>query len=176
MALVFLVGGLATSAAAAPPGETKIVASDGAASDWFGFSVAVSGNTMVVGAPDDDVRTGSAYVFTGSGDGWSEAAKLAASDGDTNDIFGNSVAVSGATIVIGARFDDDNGSNSGSVYVFTRSGDGWSEAAKLTASDGDVDDSFGFSVAISGSTIVVGAPRDDGFVGSAYVYPPKSWK
>ena len=109
--------------------------------DHFGYSVAVDGNTAVVGAYKDDNNSGdsgSAYVFTRSSPTapWSWAAKLAASDGAGNDEFGISVAVHDDTIVVGAHQDDDSGTDSGSAYVFTRDSSGWSQTAKLIASDG----------------------------------------
>ncbi|MGJ8643280.1 MAG: hypothetical protein ACSHX9_07730 [Luteolibacter sp.] len=157
--------------------ETKLHADDAAAVDIFGFSVAISGDSVVVGAYADDaaaVDSGSAYVFTRSGTSWSQQAKLTADDAAENDRFGYSVAISGDTIVVGADLDDDGGSGSGSAYVFTRSGTSWSQQAKLTASDAAEFDRFGFSVAISGDSVVVGAHFDDsaafGDSGSAYVF------
>ena len=144
--------------------QAKLLASDGAAGDEFGFSVAVSGDTAVVGAFRDDdkgTESGSAYVFVRSGTTWTQQAKLLASDGRLFDIFGISIAVSGDTVVVGASFDDDNGSASGSAYVFARSGTTWTQQAKLLASDGAFFDTFGTSVAVSGDTAVVGAFRDD---------------
>ena len=100
----------------------KLTAADGAANDQFGYSVAVDGDTAVVGANFDDHNasdSGSAYVFTrGESGGWSQATKLTASDGAANDQFGHSVAVAGDTAVVGAHFDDDNGSKSGPAYAF----------------------------------------------------------
>ena len=169
----------------------KLVASDGAASDGFGYSVAVSGDTVVVGAYGDDDHgwtSGSAYVFESPFGGWSgtvnEAAKLFASDGAPNDLFGYSVAVSGDTVVVGAFGDDDSGSTSGSAYIFENPVGGWAgvlnEAAKLLASDGAVGDDLGWSVAISGDTVAVGALFDDDNStnsGSAYVFsePVGGW-
>ncbi|MDJ0610037.1 MAG: FG-GAP repeat protein [Kiloniellales bacterium] len=156
--------------------QAKLTAGDGAASDLFGWSVAISGNTAVVGARGDDdagSASGSAYVFQRSGTAWSEQAKLTAGDGASLDLFGTSVGISGDTVVAGAPQDDDTGSNSGSAYVFQRSGTAWSEQAKLTASDGAADDIFGESVGISGDAVVVGAFRDDDLgsdSGSAYVF------
>jgi len=156
--------------------QDKLTASDGTAYDYFGESVAISGETVVVGAWGDDDNgsaSGSAYVFVRSGDSWTQQDKLTAGDGAAYDYFGISVAISEDTIVIGARGDDDNGSVSGSAYVFVRSGDSWTQQDKLTASDGAADDYFGESVAISGDTIVVGACRDDdngSASGSAYVF------
>jgi hypothetical protein len=105
---------------------------------------------------------------------WNQQAKLTASDAAANDEFGNAVAVSGNTAVVGGWLDDDGGTSSGSVYVFVRSGGSWSQQAKLTASDANFNDLFGFSVAISGDTAVDGAPYTDGdggtSNGSAYVF------
>jgi hypothetical protein len=159
--------------------QTKLTASDGAATDRFGISVSLSGDTAVVGAYFDDVGAntdqGSVYVFTRSGTTWTQQAKLTASDGAANDQFGNQVALSGDTAVVGA-YRDDAGANTdqGSAYIFTRSGTTWTQQAKLTAFDGAAGDLFGYSVATFGETAVVGAYTDDvGAIpdqGSAYVF------
>ena len=97
----------------------KLLASDGAAGDRLGFAVAVSGDTAVVGAPHDSDNggvSGSAYVFVRNGTSWDQQAKLLASDGVAGDVFGTSVAVSGDTVVVSAKGDDDNGNGSGSAY------------------------------------------------------------
>jgi hypothetical protein len=160
----------------------KLTASDGAGYDYFGSSVSISGDTVVVGALYDDdngSNSGSAYIFSrdqGGADAWGQVAKLTASDGATYDVFGNSVSISGDTVVVGAYQDDDHGSNSGSAYIFGRDqggADAWGQVAKLTAVDGTSDDHFGFSVSICGDTVVVGAEGDDvsGWnSGSAYVF------
>ena len=138
----------------------------------FGYSVAVSGNTTVIGASGDDYNTGAAYVYTNTGGIWTET-KLTADDGEVYDYFGWSVAIDGNTIVVGANGDDDNGSSSGSVYVFSNAGGTWMQTAKLTADDGERFDNFGYSVAIDGNTIVVGANGDDdngSGSGSVYVF------
>ena len=150
----------------------KLTASDAAADDLFGISVAVSGSTAVIGAYQDDDHgnaSGSAYVFdiaTGS-----ELLKLTASDASANDLFGYSVAISGNAAVIGAYQNDDHGSASGSAYVFdVTTGN---ELFKLTASDASAGDRFGASVALSGNAAVIGAYQDDdmgGASGSAYVF------
>ena len=146
--------------------EQKVIASDGAAYDYFGVSVALSGDTALVGAYYDDVgansEQGSAYVFTRSGTTWTQQGQLTASDGAELDLFGVSVALSGDTALVGA-FLDDVGANSyqGSAYVFTRSGTTWSQQGQLTASDGAAGDLFGISVALSGDTALVGAFLDD---------------
>ena len=156
----------------------KLTASDAAEQDRFGSSVAISGDILVVGSPfDDDAGSlsGSAYVFQRDGHGWSEVAKLRAADAATNDLFGDSVAISGQTIVVGASRDDDGASDSGSAYVFRSDDDWvtWSQVAKLRADDAATADQFGSSVAISGDILVVGSPLDDDAgsgSGSAYVF------
>ncbi len=156
--------------------QTKLTASDAAAGDEFGYSVAIYGDTAVIAAPRDDDKgddSGSAYVFTRSGSSWSPQAKLTASDGAAGDVFGISVAISGDTVVIGADLTDEKGSNSGAAYVFSRSGNTWSQQVKLTADDGAAGDLFGIRVALSGDTAVIGAARDDdkgSESGSAYVF------
>jgi hypothetical protein len=143
----------------------------------FGTSVAVDGNTAVVGALGDNGiggNTGSAYVFVRSGSTWTVQAHLFASDGGDADLFGASVAISGNTVVVGAYFDDSPSSQEGSAYVFVRSGTTWTQQAKLVAPDASVADFFGFSVAVSGDTALVGAPGDDTVAGtdagSAHVF------
>ena len=164
----------------------KLTADDGAANDWFGRSVSIDGDTMVVGALQDNDKgtdVGSAYVFTRdtAGDlasGWTQVAKLTAGDGAANDYFGNTASIDGDTVVIGANGDDDKGDDSGSAYVFTRDTAGdlasnWTQVAKLTAGDGAADDQFARSVSNEGDTIVIGAYRDDddgSMSGSAYVF------
>jgi FG-GAP repeat protein/List-Bact-rpt repeat protein len=159
-----------------PPGgwtnttqTAELTASDGAASDGFGSSVAVAGNTIVAGAPSHKVGAnagqGAAYVFTMPAGGWvnaTQTAELTASDGAASDGFGSSVAVAGSTIVAGAR-NHKVGANAGqgAAYVFTMPTAGpWVDAtqiAELTASDGASGEQFGSAVAISGGTIVAGA-------------------
>ena len=160
--------------ASGPPTDqfAKLTASDGAVSDEFGRSVAISGTTAIVGAYLDDDNgssSGSAYLYDTASS--QQIAKLTASDGEASDLFGLSVAISGATAIVGASQDDDNGANSGSAYLFdTASG---RQIAKLTASDGAAGDRFGRSVAISGTTAIVGAYLDDdngSGSGSAYLF------
>ena len=145
--------------------QAKLTASDAAADDRFGISVAVAGDTAVVGAFLDDTLAGtdagSAYVFVRSGGAWTQQAKLTASDAAADDPFGDSVAVAGDTAVVGALDDTLAGTDAGSAYVFVRSGGAWTQQAKLTASDAAADDQFGYSVAVAGDTAVVGAYFDD---------------
>ena len=142
--------------------KAKLIAVDGAANDEFGISVAVNGDTVVVGARQNDTSSGAAYLFTEVSGVWKHVAKLTADDGAANDEFGISVAVDGDTIVVGAHQDDDNGDLSGSAYVFTRdSAGGWRQRDKLTVSAGEAGDRYGYSVGVSGDAIVVGAYSDD---------------
>ena len=166
----------------------KLTASDGVGGDVLGSSVAISGDTVVVGAPNAKVganqQQGAAYVFVKSSNGWADAtetAKLTASDGASGDQFGTSVAVSGATVVVGAPFAANS---QGAAYVFVEPGNGWAnatETAKLTASDGTSTNWFGYSVGVSGDTVVAGAPLAavgaNQFQGAAYVYvrPVGGW-
>ncbi|HSB66436.1 MAG TPA: FG-GAP repeat protein, partial [Anaerolineales bacterium] len=157
--------------AAGWPGITqvaKLSASDIAFHDQFGWSVAISGNTIVVGSiyhnDPGTYNTGRAYVFVKPDGGWTdmtETAKLTASDIQNSDEFGRDVAIDGDTIVVGVPFDDvEVNADQGSVYVFQKPPGGWisaTETAKLTASDGLPGDMLGYSVDISGDTIVTGS-------------------
>ena len=165
--------------------QAKLVASDRACNDFFGCSVSISGDTALVGAYGDDIvigdsgepisDAGSSYVFVRSNGVWSEQAKLVASDvSNGEDFFGYSVSISGNTALVGAYRDDivcgDSGPttyDAGSSYVFVRSNGVWSEQAKLVASDGEYKDFFGYSVSISGNTVLVGAYRDDIIIGDS---------
>ena len=158
--------------------ETKLTASDGAASDYFGSSVDVSGNNIIVGAWGDDdngSNSGSAYLyqFNASTNMWIET-KITASDGAADDSFASDVSISGNNILIGAYLDDDSGANSGSAYLFQYDSllDSWVQS-KLLASDGNVEDWFGTSVDIDNQNIIIGAPHDDDSgtsSGSAYLF------
>jgi hypothetical protein len=148
------------------------VASEVAAGDFFGFAVAVEGSTALVGAEFDDdngENAGAIYVFTRSGGVWTEQQKLTAEDGSAGDFFGYSIAMHGEIAVIGAWGDDDNGSNSGSAYVFRRTAGGWTEWQKLTAGDGEAFDQYGQRVDVDSQTAVIGAISNDDD-GAVYVY------
>jgi len=157
----------------------KLVAIDGRSDEFFGQSVALSGDTLLVGAPSADIgetfHQGAAYVFVRNGAGWTPQQKLTANDGAAIDDFGASVALSGDTAVVGA-LGDDNGAlmDQGSAYIFTRGGAVWTQQQKLAANDGAAGDAFGRSVALSGDTVVVGAPFKkigaNANQGSAYVF------
>jgi hypothetical protein len=157
----------------------KLTASDGAASDQFGISVAISGDYALVGASEDDNTVGSAYIFSrdqGGVDNWGEVKKLTATDRAWMDHFGHSVSLSGDYALVGAYGDDDKGEMSGSAYIFNRNlggTDNWGQLTKLTASDGFEYDFFGYSVSLSGDYALVGAygKGDPGFdAGSAYIF------
>lgn len=157
--------------------QAKLVAADGAAYNKFGFSVALAGDTAVIGSQFATIglnyNQGAAYVFQRSNGSWSEQAKLTASDGLAFDYFGTSVSISGDTAVVGAEGVDINGSASGAAYVFRRTASVWSQEGKFVAGDGLANDYFGSSVSISGDTVVVGARGSDPVVlnqGAAYVF------
>jgi len=157
--------------------EAKITAPDAATGDFFGFKVAIDGDTMVTSAlldGDGGYESGSAYVYLRDGAEWTLQAKLTAPDAAAGDWFGRSASIDGDTIVIGANKTDDLGYWSGSAYVFVRNGTTWTLQAKLTASDGEVGDLFGISLEIDGDTVVVGARWDDNDAvnnaGGAYVF------
>ena len=153
--------------------QAKLTASDGAAYDYFGYSVSISGDYAIVGAYADSNSSGSVYIFYRSGTTWTQQDKLTASDGASYDCFGRSVSISGDYAIVGAHRDDDNGSDSGSAYIFYRSGTTWIQQDKLAASDGAESDYFGISVSISGDYAIVGAHRDDdngSDSGSAYIF------
>jgi hypothetical protein len=136
--------------------QQKLVASDGAAGDHFGFSVALSGDTALIGANQDDSRRGAAYVFVRSGTTWTEQQKLVASNRSENDGFGASVAISGDTALVGASGDNSGAFLGGSAHVFVRSGATWTEQQELVASDSSTGDAFGTTVSLSGDTALFG--------------------
>jgi hypothetical protein len=153
----------------------KLVATDGAAFDRFGASVAVEGDTALIGGWGAVGQRGAAWVFTRSGGTWSQQARLDADDGATNDFLGQSVALSGDTAIAGAWGADIGGNaEQGAAYIFTRSGTTWSQQAKLTAPDGMPNDSFGQTVSLDGDTALAGAPfakvGDNFLQGAGYVF------
>ena len=150
----------------------------------FGAALALSGDTLVVGAEGQSNRAGAAYVYTRSGTTWTLQTVLRASNADAGDFFAKAVAIDGDTIAVGAPLEasspsggsaDNSSYRCGAVYVFARSGTTWSEQAFLKASDGEEVDSFGEAVALSGETLVVGASGADADeeyeqTGAAYVF------
>ncbi|MEI9938955.1 MAG: FG-GAP repeat protein [Pseudomonadota bacterium] len=155
----------------------KLAATDGSAGDFFGKALAVSGDTLLVGAYGDDdhgIDSGSAYVFVRAAGAWTLQQKLTASDGAAGDSFGYAVALSGDTAVVGAYLADGAAADSGAAYVFARSGSGWTQQAKLVASDAAASDHLAASVAISGKVVLLGAPlkksESASEVGAAYTF------
>ncbi|MGE0127290.1 MAG: putative Ig domain-containing protein [Blastocatellales bacterium] len=161
--------------------QSKLIANDGGGSDNFGLAVALSGDTVVVGAPSGSngasPNQGAAYIFIRSGAGqpvWTQQQKLNAVSGASGDSFGNAVALDGGTVVVGAAQYDGGILDKGAAYVFVRSSTGWALQQRLTANDGAVKDRFGWAVALSGDTVIVGAPYKtpgtNGPQGSVYVF------
>jgi hypothetical protein len=160
--------------------------SDGNTEDYFGTSVSISGDVIVVGAPKNDLNgsdAGAAYVFEKPASGWTdmtETVRLSATDVDTYDSFGKSVSTEADVIVVGAYYQN----NAGAVYVYVKPSTGWADAstqtAKLVSSDIAINDYFGIAVDIDTDVIVVGANQDDDAgtdSGSAYVFekPLAGW-
>ncbi|MBU1941896.1 MAG: FG-GAP repeat protein, partial [Candidatus Thermoplasmatota archaeon] len=152
----------------------KLTASDGSGNDRFGNAVDIDTYDAIVGTYFDDVSSqtnaGSAYIFTYSGSSWAQQAKLTAADAQTDDEFGISVSISGDYAIVGSHHDDDSGANSGSAYIFYRTGTIWSQQAKLTAADAATGDQFGKSVAIDGEYAIVGAPGKSSNQGFSYIF------
>ena len=168
--------------------EAYLKASNTDADDQFGASVALSGDSLAVGAFFEDSNatgvngdqagntasdSGAAYVFRRNGSTWAQEAYLKASNTDANDQFGISVALSGDTVAVGAPFENSNATGvngdqadntagfSGAVYVFERAGTIWTQKAYLKASNTDDIDLFGSSITLSVDTLAVGAPFED---------------
>ena len=140
----------------------KLIPDDGQAEDLFGSSVAVSGNTIIIGAQhsqtNEGTSKGAAYIFTKQGDSWQQTAKLQASATKTFDSFGNAVAIDNNVAIVAAKNSDIGGEAArGSVYVYEREGDNWSLTQALIDPNGKSGDKFGNSVALDGETIVIGA-------------------
>lgn len=169
----FLLAAMTASGWAAPRPVTeqaKLLAAQEKTGDAFG-TIAVEGDTAIVGARGADRNAGAAYVFTRGNAGWSQQARLVSSDRSEGsfDLFGSSVAVSGDTAAVASYFGHPD-VLSGAVYVFVRNGSSWSEQARLTAPDATDYDYFGSSLAISGDTIAVGAVDYAHTTGAGAVY------
>lgn len=142
----------------------KLLASNIADSNLFGYAVDIDGDFAVISACWSDEygeKSGSAYIFKLEGTNWIEQAKLTAHDAEEDDRFGISAAISGDYTVVGSFFDDDSGSRSGSAYIFKRNGTLWTEQVKLVPSDGAANDWFGVNVSIDGDYTVIGSRYDD---------------
>lgn len=159
--------------------RTYLKASNTAAIDFFGRGIAMSGDTLVVGAPfqgnggNISLGVGAVYVFVRNGDTWTQQAFLQASNAEAGDAFGQSVSISGDTLVVGALGESSNAvgvngdetnnaaARSGAVYIFVRSGTTWTQQAYIKSSNTEAGDGFGESVSISGDALVVGARNED---------------
>lgn len=154
----------------------KLTADDGDEGDRFGRSIAIDGDVMVIGADRDEetaLDAGAVYVFRHNGTSWLQEQKLLADEGAASDDFGDSVAISGDRIVVGAGLADTNGLDSGAAYVFRYDVDSWFQEQRIVALDGLTLDEFGDPVAIDGDLIVVGADDADDTAlgaGAAYVF------
>ena len=156
----------------------KLIAGDGAAGDVFGYAVSVYGTTAVVGAPKDDdtgSNSGSAYAFVRDGNSWTQHSKLVPQDLGKSAAFGEAVLIVEDTVIVGATGHTHGGIRfAGAVYIFVREGEAWLQKAKLTADDAAASDRFGNSLAMSGNTLIVGAPLRDTQAGkdagAAYIF------
>lgn len=154
--------------------EVELLASDGDASDLFGWSVAVDGDTAIVGASHDEgsgpIQSGSAYVFRYDGATWVEEAKVTPPDPQPIGLFGQSLAIMTDTALVGAPGTYIPYPQAGAAYIFRRDGSKWALQAELTAFEPAGYQWFGASVSLADNTAVVGAPQDDGAIGAAYVF------
>jgi hypothetical protein len=156
----------------------KIVASDADGGDYFGRSVAISGDYAIVGAEGEDAdgsNAGAAYIFRRTGENtWDAGVKIVASDTEAGDRFGYGVAISGDYAIVGAGYEDAGGIEAGAAYIFRRTGENtWDAGVKIVASDAEASDHFGRSVAISGDYAIVGAEDEDAGgseAGAAYIF------
>lgn len=169
----------------------KIVPTSADHFNMFGMSVALSGGVLAVGAPYSEmgILSGAAYIFLrnlGGEDNWGEAKRIVPSDSQEGDHFGSSISLDRDDVVVGAEYEDGAGEERGAAYVFSRNQEGndnWGEIKKLAASGADDMDNFGFSVAISGEDIIIGAPYEGKTLnsrGTAYIYRrdeggPNAW-
>jgi hypothetical protein len=153
-----------------------------ASGDCFGAAVAISNDTIVVGAPGHDpqlfgltpaTRAGSAYTFVRRGEVWSLQVKLTPKAPVNGDLFGEPVAIQGDTAFVSAVYDDVGATHSGAVYVFTRNGETWTQRQKLKPAQPIAESAFGGSLAVDGDTLMIGAPLDSSGAsesGSVYVF------
>jgi len=153
--------------------QHKLIASDGKDEDWFGESTAISDNYAIIGAPGENTKRGAVYIYKRNDNSWIEVQKLIASDGESGDYFGGSVALDGNYLIVGAEDDENenciNGYSSGAAYIFEKEDNLWIEKQKIIASDGECGDEFGTSISISGDYAIIGAPYA-GNGGAAYIF------
>ncbi len=178
--LVLLLAPACGGLVGAPPpfqsAPDSLLAADAGAGDGFGFSVAVDGDTLLIGAYRHDAGgpdRGAVYVFERMANAWTQTAKLTANDGVDLDRFGHAVALDGDTALVGAPFHDVGGGNEGAAYVFRRTAGGWTQVAKLVADDAAPGDQLGHAVALDGDLAIAGAPYASPVSsqeGAAYVF------
>ena len=152
--------------------QAKLVASDETRSDYFGISVAMDGDTALVGAHRTNeplADCGTVYVFERNGEIWNQTAKLSAPDPDSFAYFGFSVGLDADTAIIGATRDDEAGHNAGAAYIFVRNQFGWAPQAKLIGNNTEAEDNFGYAVDVDGDFAIATSPKNRGS-GSAYIY------
>ena len=152
--------------------QAKLIPSDGEPEDLFGFSVAMDGDTVIIGSHRSNVPgadSGSAYIFVRRGSDWVQQARLIANDANEFEWLGYAVAVSGDTAIVGAIRSNTTGKDSGAAYIFVRNGELWTQQAKLVGDNTEPRDNFGFSVAVGGDIVVVGSPNNTS-TGSAYIF------
>jgi hypothetical protein len=169
--------------------QAYIKASNPDVSDSFGYSVALFGDTLAVGAKGEDSNatgiqqgspgdpsnndsqdSGAVYMFTRSGATWTQQAYIKASNPGINNVFGWSLALDGETLAVGAPFEASTVPNSGAVYVFIRNGALWTQQAYVKASNPGMNDTFGWSVALSDDTFAAGAKGDQANAGAVYLF------
>ncbi len=152
--------------------QAKLVASDETRSDYFGISVAMDGDTALVGAHRTNeplADCGTVYVFERNGEIWNQTAKLSAPDPDSFAYFGFSVGLDADTAIVGATRDDEAGHDAGAAYIFVRNQFGWAPQAKLIGNNTEAEDNFGYAVDVDGDFAIATSPKNRGS-GSAYIY------
>ncbi|MDP6602466.1 MAG: hypothetical protein QGH76_09250 [Phycisphaerales bacterium] len=153
--------------------EAELIAEDGNSGDMLGVCVDISGDRVIAGSWFEDHAgsdSGAAYVFERQGGTWSQTAKLIAEDGGAGDTFGRRVAIAGDVCVVTAPLDDDNGTSSGSAYVFQFDSGRWFQLQKLVPNSGGAGDQFGLGLAMDGERIVLGAPWADDARGRGHIF------
>ena len=160
--------------------QAKLLASDETRGDYFGISVAIDGDTAVVGAHRTNeplADSGAVFVFERTGESWNQTDRLTAPDADSFAYFGFSVGLDADTAIIGAIRDDEAGNDSGAAYIFVRNQFGWAPQAKLIGNNTEAEDNFGYAVDVDGDFAIVSSPKNRG-VGSAYIYKREGieWK
>ena len=160
--------------------QAKLLASDETRGDYFGISVAIDGDTAVVGAHRTNeplADSGAVFVFERTGENWNQTDRLTAPDADSFAYFGFSVGLDADTAIIGAIRDDEAGNDSGAAYVFVRNQFGWAPQAKLIGNNTEAEDNFGYAVDVDGDFAIVSSPKNRGG-GSAYIYKREGieWK